>query len=60
MRQTEITRRLASISDTDAIPLAVQFIREGASARAVARETGLTLKQVNALFEHEYKFNRYL
>lgn len=60
MRDIEITRRLANIEDMAAIPEAVQLIREGNSARAVSRETGLTLKQVNALFAHEHKHNRYL
>lgn len=55
MTNMEIKRRLATLTDSQ-LKYAYYFVRGGNSARAVAREANISLKQANALFVWQEKF----
>lgn len=55
MTNMETKRRLATLTDAQ-LKRAYSLVRGGNSARAVAREANISLKQANALFVWQEKF----
>ncbi len=56
MTNNEIARRLISMTD-DQISRVSDLVRQGYGAQGIKFETGLTIKQINAVFERVARFN---